>query len=129
MTDTPKKPGRPRKATAQEPKVTPQVATTPQESPVQLSKSDSGTQVPDKPEIDTQSPTKGLPTISVEELVEGMDIALVQRVDAALARHMIKDHRMTWGEVRVSLGYGVQGQDDNVDAMWSRVHRMANDVR
>ena len=94
----------------------PKVATTPQESPVAESKSPEGTQVPAEPEIDVQSPTQGLPTITVEELIEGMDTALVLRVQAALARHMIKDHRMTWGEVRISLGYGLAGQSAKDDS-------------
>ena len=85
MTDTPKKPGRPRKATAP-------VATTPQESTVQLSKSPEGTQVPAEPEID------------------------VQRLQVIIAKHMVQDHRMTWGEVRISLGYR------NDEAGWTELY-------
>lgn len=117
MTDqptTPKKPGRPRKATAQN-------ATTPQESPSPVSKSEVRTQVPDEAEIDTQS----LLTITVEELIDGMDEALVLRVHVALARHMVQDHRMTWGEARISLGYGVANQDPQQDELWDTVYRMA----
>ena len=105
MTDTPKKPGRPRKATAQEPKVTAQKPTTPQESTVQQSKPGSGTPVPANPEIDTQ------------------------RLDAIMARHMVKDHRMTWGETRIALGYGLNGQDEKQDEAWLITYRAANDVR
>ena len=98
MTDTPKKPGRPRKATAR-------TATTPQELTVQQSKPGSGTPVPANPEIDTQ------------------------RLDAIMARHMVKDHRMTWGETRIALGYGLNGQDEKQDEAWLITYRAANDVR
>lgn len=96
MTEAPKKPGRPRKATAQN-------ATTPQESPSPESKSPARPEVPAEPEIDTQS-----------LMFQGM-----------LARHMIKDHRMTWGEVRVSMGYGLAGNDPAQDQLWHQVFRQA----
>lgn len=91
MTDTPtpaKKPGRPRKATAKPA----QNVTTPQESPSPESKPPEGTQVPANPEID------------------------VQRLQAIIARHMVQDHRMTWGEVRISLGYR------NDDVGWAELY-------
>lgn len=118
---TPKKAGRPRKATPPTPEAASQPATTPQDSPSPESKPPQGTQVPAEPEIATQG-LEGLPTISVEELVEGMDRDLVMRVDVALARHMVWDHRMTWGEVRTSLGYGLKGQNPEVDVMWDKLY-------
>lgn len=103
MTDqptTPKKPGRPRKATDQN-------ATTPQESPSPESKSEVRTQVPGEAEIDVQT---------------AFGVVLMH---ASLARHMTRDHRMSWGETRISLGYGVANQDPQQDELWDTVYRMA----
>lgn len=79
----------------------PRVATTPQESTVAESKSNSGTQIPAEPEIATQ------------------------RLEVLMARHMIQDHRMTWGEARSSLGYGAAGRDAQMDERWDAVYKLA----